>query len=218
MDQHEADTSPGILAIFNNIAIGREAEFEEWFQHEHLAERIAVPGFLLGRRYEAVSGQSRYFNFYLAQSAETFKSTAYLNRLDHPTPMTRIVMSEIFKQMNRTVCNRTFRRGTMRGSTAVVVRFDERPNEGLLRDTIETLMAERAVACGEIWIAASLREFPVSEEERLRGGDKKLVACLLIETLRVSDAEKLALVLAASFPGTAIGVYRLLCEIRSDAL
>src|SRR5260370_42169655 len=43
------DTLPGILAIFNNVACGREAEFEEWFQHEHLAERIAVPGFLIGR-------------------------------------------------------------------------------------------------------------------------------------------------------------------------
>jgi hypothetical protein len=209
-----ADTSPGILAIFNNIAIGREAEFEEWFQHEHLAERMALPGFLLGRRYEAVSGQPRYFNFYLAQSADIFKSTAYLERLDHPTPLTRIVMSEIFKDMNRTVCNRTFRRGNMRGSTAVAVRFDQCPNEGLLKDTIETLVAEKAVAGGEIWIAASLREFPVSQEERLRGGDKKLEACLLIETLRVSDSEKLALVLAPSFPGTAIGVYRLLCEIR----
>jgi hypothetical protein len=209
-----ADTSPGILAIFNNIAIGREAEFEEWFQHEHLAERMALPGFLLGRRYEAVSGQPRYFNFYLAQSADIFKSKAYLERLDHPTPLTRIVMSEIFKDMNRTVCNRTFRRGTMRGSTAVTVRFDKCPNESLLKDTIETLVAEKAVAGGEIWIAASLRESPVSQEERLRGGDKKLEACLLIETLRVSDSEKLALVLAASFPDTAIGVYRLLCEIR----
>jgi hypothetical protein len=34
---------PGILAIFNNVAPGREAEFEEWFQHEHLQERLAVP-------------------------------------------------------------------------------------------------------------------------------------------------------------------------------
>ena len=50
MRASEADVtnpSPGILAIFNNVAPGREAEFEAWFQHEHLAERIAVPGFLL---------------------------------------------------------------------------------------------------------------------------------------------------------------------------
>ena len=64
------DPLPGILAIFNNVAPGREAEFEEWFQHEHLAERIAVPGFLIGRRHEAISGQPRYFNFYVTQSVE----------------------------------------------------------------------------------------------------------------------------------------------------
>jgi hypothetical protein len=43
-----ADTRPGILAIFNNVARGREAEFEEWFQHEHLHERLAIPDFLPG--------------------------------------------------------------------------------------------------------------------------------------------------------------------------
>ena len=158
-------------------------------------------------------GPSQYFNFYLAQSAEIFKSTAYLERLDHPTPMTRIVMSEIFKDMNRTVCVRIFRRGSMRGSAAVVVQFDVSPIESLLMDTIETLMADKVVACGEIWRAASCG-IPISEEERLRGGDKKLEACMLIETLRLSDAEKFAPVLAASFPGAAIGTYRLLCEIR----
>jgi antibiotic biosynthesis monooxygenase (ABM) superfamily enzyme len=56
-DADVADTRPGILAIFNNVAPGREAEFEEWFQHEHLQERLAVPGFLLGRRHEAVASR-----------------------------------------------------------------------------------------------------------------------------------------------------------------
>jgi hypothetical protein len=208
------ETHPGILAIFNNVPPGREAEFEEWFQHEHLAERIAVPGFVLGRRHEAVTAEPRYFNFYLTESAAVFKSNAYLTRLDNPTPMTRIVMSEIFKDMNRTVCHRTFRVGAMRGVGVIAVRFGERPEESGLKATIERLMQDKAVACGEIWMAASPREFPVSEEERLRGGDKKIEACLLIETLRVPEAEKVAAELAREFPRTTVGVYRLLCEIR----
>jgi hypothetical protein len=205
---------PGILAIFNNVAAGREAEFEEWFQHEHLAERIGVPGFLLGRRHEAVSGEPRYFNFYVTQSVDVLKSAAYLTRLDNPTPMTRTIMSEVFKDMNRTVCHRTFRLGSMGGVAVVTVRFGERPDEGALQVTIGRLMQDRAVACGEIWMAASPREFPVSEEERLRGGDRKIEACLLIEALRVPDAERVAAALAREFPRTAVGVYRLLCEIR----
>ena len=205
---------PGVLAIFNNVPPGREAEFEEWFQQEHLAERIAVPGFLLGRRHEAVAAEPRYFNFYLTTSAAVLKSSAYLTRLDNPTPMTRTIMSEVFKDMNRTVCHRTFRLGAMRGVGVVTVRFGERPDEGALRASIERLMQDKAVACGEIWMAASPREFPVSEEERLRGGDRKIEACLLIETLRVPDAEKLAAELAHEFPRSAVGIYRLLCEIR----
>jgi len=203
------------LARFeNNVAFGREAEFEEWFQHEHLAERIALPGFLIGRRHEAISGQLRYFNFYVTQSVEVLKSAAYLARLDEPTPMTRTVMSEIFKDMIRTVCRRTFRLGAMRGTGVVTVRFDERPAETALKATIERLMRDKAVACGEVWRAADPLQFPVSLEERLRGGDRKIETCLLVETLRVPEAERVSAALANEFPGTEIGVYRLLCEIR----
>jgi hypothetical protein len=208
---------PGILAIFNNVAPGREAEFEEWFQHEHLAERLAVPGFLIGRRHEAVSGLPRYFNFYVTQSVEVLKSAAYLVRLDDPTPMTRMVMSEIFKDMIRTVCRCTFRLGAMRGTGVVTLRFGERPAESALQAALERLMRDKAVACGEIWLATDAGEFPVSLEERLRGGDRKIEACLLVETLRVPDAERIAATLATEFPNTEVGVYRLLCEIRPDS-
>jgi hypothetical protein len=209
-------TWPGILAIFNNAAPGREAEFEEWFQHEHLAERLAVPGFLLGRRHEAISGQPRYFNFYVTQSVEVLKSPAYLARLDAPTPMTRTIMSEIFKDMIRTVCHRTFRLGAMRGTGVVAVRFGERPSEAALKAAIERLMLDKAVACGEVWRAADPLEFPISMEERLRGGDRKIETCLLVETLRTPEAEKIAATLATEFPRAEIGVYRLLCEIMAN--
>src|SRR5262249_6603193 len=132
----QAERPPEILAIFNNVAPGREAEFEHWFQTEHLAERIAIPGFILGRRYEALSGPLRYFNYYLTQSVDVLKSEAYLKRLDNPTPLTRIVMSEIFKDMNRTVCHRSFQLGSIRGAMAVVARLNEKPDEARLKTTI----------------------------------------------------------------------------------
>jgi hypothetical protein len=207
-------TRPGILAIFNNVAPGREAEFEEWFQHEHLQERLGVPGFLLGRRHEAVAGEPRYFNFYVTRSADVLKSDDYQMRVNNPTPMTRMVMSEIFKDMIRTVCHRTLRLGSMRGAVAVTARFGERPDENVLRATLQNVLRDMAVACGEIWSAASAAELPISEEERLRGGDRRMEGCLMVETLRVEDAHRIAAALSNQFPAAAIGIYRLLCEIR----
>ena len=105
---------PGILAIFNDCRAGREAEFEAWFQGEHLLERLAVPGFLYGRRHQAISGSSDYFNFYLVESPDVLTSKPYLGRLDNPTPMTRKIMSEVFLNATRTVCRRTLRSGGFR--------------------------------------------------------------------------------------------------------
>jgi hypothetical protein len=213
MPGDQTGPATGILAIFNNVAPGREAEFEHWFQTEHLAERVAVPGFLLGRRYEAVSGRPQYFNYYLTQSPDVLKSEAYLTRLDNPTPMTRMVMSEIFKDMNRTVCRRAVALGAIRGSMAVVMRFDSPQDEMRLRDAIQEMLV-RTATYGEVWIAADRRQFPVSEEERLRGGDRKIEACLLVEILRAAEAESVARTLAQLFPQGSARIYRLLCEIR----
>jgi hypothetical protein len=208
---------PGILAIFNNVSPGREAEFEKWFQHEHLPERLAVPDFVLGRRYDALTADPHYFNFYVTRSADVLTSADYRMRLNNPTPMTRMVMSEIFKDMIRTVCQQSFRIGSLRGGVAVTARFDERPDENALRATLEILVQDEAVACGEIWSAATLGQLPSSEEERLRGGDRRIEACLMVETLRGQDAERIAVALSSQFPAAAIGVYRLLCEISRSA-
>jgi hypothetical protein len=209
-----SDALPGILAVWNDCALGREADFEEWYQHEHFHERIAVPGFLLGRRYEVVSGSPRYFCVYLTQSPDVLKSPAYLERLDNPTPMTRRIMSDAFRDMSRTVCHRTLRLGTMRGAAAVTLRFNGPVDRNALQAVIEELLKDKAVACGEIWSAVDATTIPVSEEERLRGGDGKIAACLFVETLRVAEAEKIAGRLASQFPTATVGVYRLLCEIR----
>ncbi|MEI9804029.1 MAG: hypothetical protein WDN48_05650 [Pseudolabrys sp.] len=76
----------GILAIFNDCRAGFEEEFEAWFQGEHLLERLAVPGFLYGRRHQAISGACGYFNFYLVASPDVLTSKPYLDRLNNPTP------------------------------------------------------------------------------------------------------------------------------------
>jgi hypothetical protein len=208
---------PGILAIFNDCRAGREAEFEAWFQGEHLIERLAVPGFLFGRRHQAISGTAGYFNFYLVESPDVLTSKPYLERLDHPTPLTRTIMSEVFINMNRTVCRRTVRRGGFRGAFTVTARFNRAPDESALSGVLEKLTADTAVAGGEIWIALDPAGMPVSMEEKLRGGDKKIAGALMIDTLYQKDAESVGAQLATQFPDADVGVYRVLCQIgRGD--
>jgi len=213
----EAMRAPGILAIFNDCAVGREAEFEDWFQGEHLIERLGVPGFLFGRRHQAISGACGYFNFYLTETPEVLTSKPYLERLDHPTPLTRLIMSEVFLNMNRTVCRRTLRRGPFRAAYAVTVRFERMPDQAELAAELDAMLVSTAVAGGEIWMALDPAGQPVSMEEQLRGGDRRIAACLMVDTLRQDAAEQTAARLATRFADAEVGAFRVLCQLgRGD--
>jgi hypothetical protein len=206
----------GILAIFHNCRAGHEAEFEAWYQGEHLIERLAVPGFLFGRRYKGIPPSAGYFCLYLVETPEVLTSKPYLQRLDNPTPLTRKMMSDAFVDMNRTICRRSARRGHYRGAFAAVARFSGREDDTVLTAALDKLVGDPAVAGGEIWAALDAA-MPVSKEEQLRGGDKRIIGALMVETLYQEDAQTVGERLATQFPRADIGIFRSLCEIgRSD--
>jgi hypothetical protein len=213
-----SDDAQGVLAIWNDIREGRAGEFEHWFKSEHLLERLAVPGFRRGRRYEAIAGAPRYFVFYLADAPGVLTSRAYIARLNDPTPLTRSVMTHGFVNMNRTVCRRAARFGSLWGAVCVTARFDRPPDSGRVSPLLERLAAEEGVARCELWSAEDTGG-AIATEERLRGGDRKIAGCIMVDALRDADAERARATLSRAFGGAAeIGVYRLLCELgRSDA-
>jgi hypothetical protein len=115
------------------------------------------------------------------------------------------------------VCRRIVRRGSFRGAFAVLARFNQKPNEAALSGTLEELTADTSVGGGEIWVALDAADMPVSMEEKLRGGDKKIAGALMIDMLYQEDAEAVGAQLAKQYPGADIGIFRVLCQIgRGD--
>ena len=208
-------TARGILAIFNNVAPGRDADFNGWFQGEHLEERLGVPGFLYGRRHQALSGSSAYFNFYVVQSPDILTSRAYLDRVNAPTPRTRVTMTEIFRDMCRTVCRRDIRVGAWRGGMTVTARFPTPIDMTALKAALEEATQDETVI-GEIWSSAEAHT-TMSEEEKLRGGDRKIAQCLLIETLDQRKAEQVAERLQRQFKSADIGVFRVIAHMGDSS-
>ena len=50
----------GVAAIWHDIDAANEADYHHWHCHEHIPERVSVPGFLRGRRFAPVSGSPRF--------------------------------------------------------------------------------------------------------------------------------------------------------------
>src|SRR3712207_2934816 len=90
----------GIFVAWHDVADGSTAKYDRWHSHEHMLERVSIPGFLRGRRYTVVEQGPHYLVVYETADVGVFTAPAYLERLNNPTPMTREVMPTL-RNMNR---------------------------------------------------------------------------------------------------------------------
>ncbi|MGY1637878.1 hypothetical protein ACI78V_14625 [Geodermatophilus sp. SYSU D00742] len=100
-----------------------EARFSRWYTHEHLPERVAVPGFLRGRRYVRRAGPGQqHLTLYEARDTAVFSSPAYLARLEDPTPLTREVVAT-FRRPHRAVLRVLVSHGATVGHRLAVLQL-----------------------------------------------------------------------------------------------
>ena len=83
----------GMLAVFCETEKRHEADLNEWYNREHIAERIAVRGMHRARRYVAIDATPKYLATYECGKVGDLASPAYLRLLARGTPWTRRVTS-----------------------------------------------------------------------------------------------------------------------------
>jgi hypothetical protein len=116
-----------MLLTSMNIDAAHEAEFNRWYDREHLEERVAIPGFLEARRYVAHEGNPKYLSLYSTETFEVLDSPAYRTALANQTAWSKANIAR-FKDMIRAVAHITISRGTGRGAALGIVRL--RPPSG----------------------------------------------------------------------------------------
>jgi hypothetical protein len=71
-----------------------EDEFNDWYDHEHIPLRMAVPGFRSAQRYRA-EGTRNYLVVYEMDSPAVLRSPAYLAVKNNPSDRTRRMLSSV---------------------------------------------------------------------------------------------------------------------------
>jgi hypothetical protein len=117
----------GMLLTSMDIDPSDEAEFNRWYDREHLEERVAIDGFLEARRYIAHEGRPKYLSLYSTETFDVLDSPAYRTALANQTDWSRSNIAR-FKNMIRAVARITISRGRGRGAALGIVRF--RPAAG----------------------------------------------------------------------------------------
>ena len=79
----------GLMMVWADVPADKEKEFNSWYNEEHLAERMRIPGFLSGARYEAVKGGPKHLAVYELENIAVLDSDAYMKVRKNPTEWTK---------------------------------------------------------------------------------------------------------------------------------
>ncbi|WP_346295242.1 hypothetical protein LRC39_18640 [Rhodopseudomonas sp. P1] len=112
----------GMLLTSMDIAPEDEADFNRWYDREHIAERVAIDGFVEARRYVALQAAPKYLGLYSTERFEVLSSDAYRTALANQTEWSKRNIAK-FKNMIRGVARITLSRGQGRGAVLGLVRI-----------------------------------------------------------------------------------------------
>jgi hypothetical protein len=119
----------GLLAVWVDIPAALEADFNDWYDREHLAERAGIPGFRNARRYIAEAAEPKYHALYETDSLDVFGSAEYKRYLGPlMTGWSKRIMGA-FQNNHRRCCRFVAGAGGGIGGAVASLRF--RANDAL---------------------------------------------------------------------------------------
>jgi len=169
--------SHAAMILSFDVTPDARAEHDHWHTHEHLIERLSIPGFLRGSRWVSASREAGYLVIYEVSDITVLKSAPYLERLNDPTPWTAKMMPH-YRNMRRGFCALEFSAGHGMGSSAHVARFSPRAgaeaslNQWLVREALPGLSAEPGLAAASLFRSALTPD--ITAEQRIRSQDAGL--------------------------------------------
>ena len=144
-----------------------------------MPERVAIPGFLRGRRYVAENADLEFFNLYEASSPEVLKGPDYRERLENPTPWT-VAAVKHFRSVARSICTVAATTGRAQGGLMATWRYDVADDQAdehrrILETEILPALAVRPGFAGAHLLAADVEASKVDTAEQRARSERNRV-------------------------------------------
>ncbi|KKO62558.1 hypothetical protein VM94_04635 [Janthinobacterium sp. KBS0711] len=115
-------TLPGILFVWTSADPEHERDFNRWYDREHVEERVRIPGFVSGTRYQSVRGPRKYLGLYRTVSLGAFQTPDYFKAFGQQTPWSLTNLQRMVDPMRR-VCAIEAETGMGTGAWLAVLRL-----------------------------------------------------------------------------------------------
>ncbi|MEP9377168.1 hypothetical protein ABLE91_10665 [Aquabacter sp. CN5-332] len=180
------DTRAGFaLVAWADMAPEEEPRFNEWYNREHMRDRVLrFPSVLRGRRYGAVEGGPKYLAIYDAADAGVFSHPDYVSLVTAPDPLSHHFIMR-FKNAHRTISRIAFAFGEGEGAALALWALPpegEGPDGAALRAVAEKALGAAGVV-GARLLVHDEDATAASTRDHVRQGNKVLHRTLILEAM-----------------------------------
>lgn len=161
------------VAIYSNYPAEYREEHSRFHSYEHLLERVSTPGFLRGRRCNALGSQSpSVFALYEVSDRDVTVQGPYIDKLNNPTAWTAR-LRPLADYASRTLCEVVSSTGWGTGSHVLTVRFSPAAGRAEALKAWVCGLLDASFASADTRTAAHFLvrdqsiERPMTEEERI---------------------------------------------------
>jgi hypothetical protein len=118
----------GMLITLTEVRARDELDYNEWYNREHIDERVDMPGFRRARRYVATRGDPKYLATYECAKVSDLADPRYLAKLANQSPWSQRVMKR-FTKFHRLTLKIRIDLAHGIGGAVTVIRFVPDPKQ-----------------------------------------------------------------------------------------
>ncbi|WP_063552008.1 DUF4286 family protein [Burkholderia territorii] len=184
----------GQLCVWTDIDPAHEADFNAWYDREHMQERVAIPGFTHARRFRATDGGPRkYLALYVTETLDVFRGDAYRRAFTQQTAWS-LANFERMTGTQRRVGELTIEAGDGEGThLALFVLPPERIDVPHLRERFDAVLSEPGIHAARLFRTVPDLSAPIGADAAARAAADALV---LIEGSDAAATRRVAAAIA----------------------